>query len=178
MISSTKQAEKTGVGQVLTFRLGDEGYGVDILRVKEIRGWTPVTRIPQSRPHVLGVLNLRGSIVPIIDLRVRFCLEKADFTPLTVVIVLSIATATGSRECGLVVDSVSEVLDISADALRPAPGIGGLEAECIRGLASINDQMTILLDVDELVGRELSAAVPQGENESGDVRACAQIAVQ
>src|SRR5690606_21940447 len=87
-----------GRRQVLTFRLGEEGYGVDLLRVKEIRGWSSVTRIPHSRPHVLGVLNLRGSIVPIIDLRVRFGLANAAFTPLTVVIVTSVATASGQKE--------------------------------------------------------------------------------
>jgi len=142
--------------QVLTFSLGEEAYGVDILRVQEIRGWSPVTRIPQSSAHVLGVLNLRGSIVPIIDMRVRFSLEKADFTPLTVIIVLSIQTASGRRECGLVVDSVSDVLDISADAMRPAPNLGGnVSAELIEGLATVDNRMLILLNVDELVGREL-----------------------
>jgi purine-binding chemotaxis protein CheW len=144
---------------MLTFRLGDEAYGVDLLRVQEIRGWSPVTRIPQSRPHVLGVLNLRGSIVPIIDLRVRFCLEKAAFTPLTVIIVLSIKSEAGTRECGLVVDSVSDVVDISADAMRPAPNLSGsVDAEFIHGLANVEDRMMILLNVDELVGRELSSA--------------------
>lgn len=144
--------------QMLTFRLGEEGYGVDILRVKEIRGWSPVTRIPQSRAHVLGVLNLRGSIVPIIDLRVRFSLEKAEFTPLTVIIVLSITSGSSSRECGLVVDSVSDVLDISADAMRPAPNLSGsVDAEFIHGLANVDGRMMILLNVDELVGRELSS---------------------
>jgi purine-binding chemotaxis protein CheW len=148
----------SGARQMLTFRLGEEGYGVDILRVKEIRGWSPVTRIPQSRAHVLGVLNLRGSIVPIIDLRKRFCLEKAEFTPLTVILVLSIASGTSSRECGLVVDSVSDVLDISADAMRPAPNLSGsVDAEFIHGLANVEGRMMILLNVDELVGRELSS---------------------
>jgi purine-binding chemotaxis protein CheW len=143
--------------QMLTFRLGNEDYGVDILRVKEIRGWSPVTRIPQSRAHVLGVLNLRGSIVPIIDLRTRFALEKAQFTPLTVIIVLSIAHGATSRECGLVVDAVSDVLDISADVMRPAPSLGSsVDAEFIQGLANVDNRMMILLNVDELVGRELS----------------------
>jgi purine-binding chemotaxis protein CheW len=148
-----------GARQMLTFRLGEEAYGVDILRVQEIRGWSPVTRIPQSRSHVLGVLNLRGSIVPIIDLRVRFCLEKAAFTPLTVIIVLSIKSEAGTRECGLVVDSVSDVVDIGSDAMRPAPNLtGSVDAEFIDGLANVEGRMMILLNVDELVGRELSSA--------------------
>src|SRR6188472_4009051 len=110
-----------GTRQVLTFSLGGEIYGVDILRVKEIRGWSPVTRIPQSPPAVLGVLNLRGAIVPIVDLRVRFAMQSADFNAVTVVIVLSLRTADGHRECGIVVDSVRDVVDIAADGVRPAP---------------------------------------------------------
>jgi purine-binding chemotaxis protein CheW len=147
--------------QMLTFRLGDEAYGVDILRVREIRGWSPVTRIPHSRAHVLGVLNLRGSIVPIIDLRVRFGLQKADFTPLTVIIVLSIQALGGNRECGVVVDGVSDVVDIAPAAMRPAPNLSGsVDEEFIQGLANVEDRMMILLNVDELVGRELMPMDP------------------
>jgi purine-binding chemotaxis protein CheW len=93
-----------GTRQVLTFSLGSEVYGVDILRVKEIRGWSPVTRLPQSADSVLGVLNLRGAIVPIIHLRVRFALNAADFTPVTVIIVLSLRTQGGQHECGILLD--------------------------------------------------------------------------
>ena len=155
-------AKKPGAGgqsnsrQVLTFCLGAETYGVDILRVQEIRGWTPVTRIPKSPTHVLGVLNLRGSIVPILDLRVRFSLERAEFTPLTVIIVLSIMTPTGRSEFGLVVDSVSDVVDISIDDLKETPNLGGkLNADFIQCLATVSDRMLILLDVDALVGKDL-----------------------
>jgi purine-binding chemotaxis protein CheW len=147
--------------QALAFRVGDEAYGVDILRVQEIRGWSPVTRLPHSHRHVLGVLNLRGSIVPIIDLRVRFCVGEAGFTPLTVIIVLSVQTASGTRECGLVVDSVSDVVNIPSDAMRPAPSVGcSVDAEFIQGLACVEDHMIILLDVDALVARELVAELP------------------
>jgi purine-binding chemotaxis protein CheW len=147
--------------QVLTFCLGAETYGVDILRVQEIRGWSAVTRIPKSPPHVLGVLNLRGSIVPIIDLRVRFSLERADFTPLTVIIVLSITTPGGRSEFGLVVDSVSDVVDISVKDLKETPNLGGkLNADFIECLATIADRMLILLDVDALIGRDLLPLEP------------------
>lgn len=143
--------------QVLTFSLGREVYGVDILRVKEIRGWSPVTRIPQSPPAVLGVLNLRGAVVPIIDMRVRFALPAAEFTPVTVIIVLSLRTESGVRECGIVVDNVKDVVDITPDAVRPAPAIQGNEAtEFIDGVTTIEDQMLILLNADELIGRELA----------------------
>ncbi|MET0290962.1 MAG: chemotaxis protein CheW [Steroidobacteraceae bacterium] len=142
--------------QVLSFRLGEEIYGVDILAVKEIRGWTPVTRIPQSSDHVLGVLNLRGAIVPIMDLRRLFSLVKAEFTPTTVVIVMSLATETGVRECGLVVDAVHDVLDVPVDAVRPPPSLNGATATpFVTGLVQIEDHMLILLDAAELLGREL-----------------------
>jgi len=147
--------------QVLTFCLGAETYGVDILRVQEIRGWSPVTRIPKSPPHVLGVLNLRGSIVPIVDLRVRFSLERAEFTPLTVIIVLSITTPNGRSEFGLVVDSVSDVVDISTKDLKDAPNLGGkMNADFIQCLATVADRMLILLDVDALIGRDLLPLEP------------------
>jgi purine-binding chemotaxis protein CheW len=142
--------------QVLTFSLGSEVYGVDILRVKEIRGWSPATRIPHAPPCVLGVLNLRGAIMPVVDLRVRFALPAAEFTPLTVIIVLSIRTAHGHRECGVVVDEVRDVVDIAADAIRPAPAMAASGAsEFIQGIATINDQLLILLDADELATQEL-----------------------
>jgi len=86
-----------GTHQVLTFELGKEAYGVDILRVREIRGWSSVTRIPHAPPHVLGVLNLRGSIVPVIDLRLRFALDSAEYTKVTVIIVLSVNSPIGRR---------------------------------------------------------------------------------
>jgi purine-binding chemotaxis protein CheW len=158
-MASQKQNPTTGAeGQMLTFCLGGESYGVDILRVKEIRGWSPVTRIPQSPSHVLGVLNLRGAIVPIIDLRLRFALESAEFSPTTVIIVLSLHMEDGVRECGVVVDSVSDVVDISADAVKPPPSLSnGRSADFINGIATVDDKMLIVLNVDELVTRDLTA---------------------
>jgi purine-binding chemotaxis protein CheW len=146
-------------GQMLTFQLGDEIYGVDILRVKELRGWSPVTRLPHSAPHVLGVLNLRGAVVPIIDLRVRFALASAEFSPLTVIIVLSLRTADGVRECGIVVDSVSDVVDIEAQAVKPPPQVGNARnQDFISGIATVEDRMLIVLNVDDLVGKDLAPA--------------------
>ncbi len=142
--------------QVLTFSLGAENYGVDILRVQEIRGWAPVTKIPKVPPHVLGVLNLRGSIVPIVDLRLRFNLAQAEFTPLTVIIVLSVQASSGLRELGLVVDAVSDVVDISAENLKETPSLGSrATVEFIQGLALVANRMLILLDVDELIHRDM-----------------------
>jgi purine-binding chemotaxis protein CheW len=161
LAKKTVDGESPTSRQVLTFCLGAETYGVDILRVQEIRGWSPVTRIPKSPPHVLGVLNLRGSIVPIVDLRVRFSLERAEFTPLTVIIVLSITTPNGRSEFGLVVDSVSDVVDISTKDLKEAPNLGGkMNADFIQCLATVADRMLILLDVDALIGRDLLSLEP------------------
>jgi purine-binding chemotaxis protein CheW len=142
--------------QVLSFRLGEETYGVDILTVKEIRGWAPVTRIPQSSEHVLGVLNLRGAIVPIMDLRRLFALSSAEFTPVTVVIVMSLQTSIGQRECGIVVDAVSDVVDVPPESIRSTPALNGqANNDFIAGLAQVEDHMLILLDAAELLGREL-----------------------
>jgi purine-binding chemotaxis protein CheW len=146
-----------GTRQVLTFSLGGEIYGVDILRVKEIRGWSPVTRIPQAPNAVLGVLNLRGLIVPIVDLRVRFALASAEFTPLTVIIVLSLRTETGQRECGMVVDNVNDVVDVATDTIRPPPELGAARAsEFIEGIATHDEQMLILLNAENLASNQLS----------------------
>ncbi|HEY6125231.1 MAG TPA: chemotaxis protein CheW [Steroidobacteraceae bacterium] len=145
----------TTTRQVLTFSLGKEVYGVDILRVKEIRGWSPVTRMPQSEASMLGVLNLRGLIVPVIDLRVRFALESAAFTPLTVIIVLSLRTANGQRECGIVVDNVNDVVDIDAASIKPAPAMSGADSsEFIEGIATHDERMLILLHAESLASSE------------------------
>jgi purine-binding chemotaxis protein CheW len=147
--------------QVLTFSLGSESYGVDILRVQEIRGWTPVTRIPELPPHVLGVLNLRGAIVPIVDLRLRFNLAHAQFTPLTVIIVVSVETSSGAREFGLVVDGVSDVVDIDARNLKETPSLGsGAAVDFIEGLAIVDGRMVIMLNVEELIRRDTEQVSP------------------
>ena len=157
------EAAGGGTRQVLTFSLGGEVYGVDILRVKEIRGWSPVTRIPRSTEAVLGVLNLRGAIVPIIDLRVRFALRTAEFTPVTVIIVLSLRTQDGQRECGIVVDSVQDVADITPENVRPAPSLNAGDAsEFIEGITTCDEKMLILLDADKLVSRDLTPAAALG----------------
>ncbi len=145
--------------QMLTFVLGDETYGVDILRVQEIRGWQPVTRIPQSPRHVLGVLNLRGSIVPIVDLRMRLDFERAEYTAVTVIIVLSIQSAHGHRDVGVVVDAVSDVVDVQTNEVKPPPDLGPqVNTEYIQGLATIAERMVMLLDIDRLIGADIMEA--------------------
>lgn len=151
--------------QLLTFSLGAEDFGVDILGVKEIRGWTPVTRLPHVPPYLLGVLNLRGTIVPIVDLRVRFNLPVAEFTALTVIIVVAVRTPTATREFGLVVDGVSDVLNIDAGNLKEPPSLGGREAaDFIRALAIVGERMVILLDVEALLRHDMELAVAAGRD--------------
>lgn len=138
--------------EYLTFRLGSEEYGIDILKVQEIRGYEHPTRIANA-PHFLkGVVNLRGTIVPIVDLRVRFgCLNEsgeAEYNAFTVTIVLHI----GQRTIGTVVDSVSDVMEIPSEAVRSAPEMrSAVDATYIKGLAHIGERMVILLDIEGML---------------------------
>ena len=152
--SKTEVATGSNAHQMLTFVLGDETYGVDILRVQEIRGWSAVTKIPQSPPHVLGVLNLRGAIVPIVDLRMRFSLERAEYTAVTVIIVLSVKAGNGKRNFGVVVDGVSDVVDVNETDVRPAPELAG-SSDYIRGLVPVAERMLVMLDIDRLIGGDI-----------------------
>jgi len=166
--ASPSQAAKPESYQVLTFVLGEGTFGVDILRVQEIRGWSAVTRIPNAPTHILGVLNLRGSIVPIVDLRKRFNLEQAEYTAVTVIIVLSVRSDAGQRDVGVVVDGVSDVVAVQSAAVRPTPDLGAQAAtEHICGLVPISERMVVLLDIDRLVGAQMmglsgaEAAMPE-----------------
>lgn len=147
--------------QVLCFRLGAEEYGVDVLRVQEIKGWDAVTRVPYSPAYVLGVINLRGSIVPVIDLRVRFALPDAPFDSTTVIVVVRVPGARGERTVGVVVDSVTEVRDFDAAAIRPAPEmLGGAGTAHIRGIASPDDKLVMILDIEGLVTASIAGDDP------------------
>ncbi|MGD0960885.1 MAG: chemotaxis protein CheW [Methylomonas sp.] len=141
--------------QFLSFTLGNEEYGVDILRVQEIRSWEPVSRIPNVPAYEKGVVNLRGAIVPIIDLRERFNLDNIVYTPLTVVVVLQAHFGAKTRVMGVVVDTVSDVLNVDKTSIQRSPTFGAkVSTEFISGLVSINDQMLVLLDVDKLLKLE------------------------
>lgn len=138
--------------QYLTFMLSGEEYGVEILRVQEIRGWESPTEIPNTPDFVLGVINLRGTVVPIIDLRKRFDMDKIEFGKTTVVVVVKVHHENGERTMGLVVDAVSDVYDIQTDQIQPSPEFGGVvNSEFVKGLAKINKNMIILLDLDKLI---------------------------
>ncbi|NOX76105.1 MAG: chemotaxis protein CheW [Gammaproteobacteria bacterium] len=150
--------------QFLTFILAGEEYGVDILRVQEIKGWDTVTPIPNTPEYIRGVINLRGTIVPIIDLRRRFQLEAVEYGPMTVVIVLRVEDPEGdnSRIMGLVVDAVSDVYNVPEDTIKPAPDFGSVvDVNFVKGLATLEDVMVIMLDIDRLLNADDLAVVQQ-----------------
>ena len=141
--------------QYLTFIMAEEEYGVDILSVQEIRGWENVTPLPNSPKHVKGVINLRGTIVPIVDLRQRFGLQNIEYGPLTVVIVLKVESRDKERVMGIVVDAVSDVYALSSDDMRAAPDLGDhVDTAYIKGLVNVDSKMVILLDINELLGSD------------------------
>lgn len=138
----------TDGSQFLTFNLGDELYGVDILRVQEIKGYTAVTKIPNTPSHIKGVLNLRGTIVPIIELRTKFNMPTIDYTAFTVIIVVVVR----DKVMGLVVDAVSDVLNIDKKDIQPPPQFGAkVDVSFLNGIGKSNDKLVALLDMDRLL---------------------------
>jgi len=151
-VEETEQTEQ--LDEYLTFYLADEEYGVDILRVQELRGWESVTRVPSSPDYVKGVVNLRGAIVPIIDLRTRFNLPQAEYTATTVVVVLSVQSFESDNEkiMGVVVDAISDVVNAKTSDIQATPEFdSSIEIEYIKGLAASDDKMIMLVDVDKLL---------------------------
>jgi len=151
--------EHTGTansGEFLTFTLGDEEYGIDILKVQEIRGYDAVTKIANSPPSIKGVINLRGAIVPIVDLRIKLNLGEPTYDQFTVVIILNI----GKRVVGIVVDGVSDVIQLSSENLRPAPEFGSiLDTRYILGLGTVEERMIIVVDIESLMSSQEMALV-------------------
>ncbi|MCX7212336.1 MAG: chemotaxis protein CheW [Burkholderiales bacterium] len=135
--------------EYLTFRLGEEEYGIDILKVQEIRGYEQPTRIANAPSFIKGVVNLRGVIVPIVDMRLKFGLGSAEYNDFTVVIILNL----GARVVGMVVDSVSDVMELSPDQIRDTPEIDSVvDSSYITGLGTLNDRMLILIAIEKLMG--------------------------
>ncbi|MCW8853564.1 MAG: chemotaxis protein CheW [Gammaproteobacteria bacterium] len=164
-------AQQQDGDEYLTFRLANEEYGFDILRVQEIRGWEKVTRIPNSLNYVKGVLNLRGAIVPIMDLRIRFDLPQAEYTPTTVVVVLSVMSVNGTKEriVGVVVDAISDVVNAKTSDIQSTPNFdASIEIEYIQGLATAGDKMLMLVDVDKLLNIEEDVSLLDSEDHEDD----------
>jgi purine-binding chemotaxis protein CheW len=152
----------TNSEQLLTFILAGEEYGVDILRVQEIKGWDSVTPIPNTPKHILGVINLRGTIVPIVDLRLRFGLENIPYGPTTVVIMLKVHNEDRGRTMGIVVDGVSDVYNVSNESMKAPPDFGSvISVKFVKGLATVGENMVIVLDIDHLLNCEELAAVAE-----------------
>jgi purine-binding chemotaxis protein CheW len=138
--------------QYLSFLLGGQEYGADILRVREIKGWDSVTRVPYAPKHVLGVINLRGAIVPVVDLRIRFNLESVPYDSTTVIVVVHVPSERGERTVGIVVDAVADVYNVATDAIKPPPDVlGSVDMVFVKGLADQDGKLLILLDIERLV---------------------------
>jgi len=156
-----EHAETTGIvasGEYLTFTLGAEEYGMDILKVQEIRGYDAVTKIANSPPFIKGVINLRGVIVPIVDLRIKFKLGEPTYDQFTVVIILNI----GKRVMGIVVDGVSDVIQLNSDNLRSAPEFGSiLDTRYILGLGTVENRMIIVVDIEKLMSSQEMALIEE-----------------
>jgi purine-binding chemotaxis protein CheW len=134
--------------EFLTFRLGREEYGIEILKVQEIRGWEQPTVIANAPEFIKGVINLRGNIVPIVDMRIKFNLGEANYDQFTVVIILNIA----GRVVGMVVDAVSDVIQLAGERIRPAPDFSAsFDTKYITGLGTVDDRMLILVDIEKLM---------------------------
>ncbi|MBC7786169.1 MAG: chemotaxis protein CheW [Methylophilaceae bacterium] len=150
---SNQESNTTGANsnEYLTFVLGEESYGIEILKVQEIRGYDAVTKIANTPSFIKGVVNLRGLIVPIVDLRIKFHLGKVEYNELTVVIILNL----GGRVVGMVVDGVSDVMNLQSNQIRTVPEIvSSIDTKYITGLATVDEKMFILVDIEQLMNSQ------------------------
>jgi len=142
-------------GKYLTFTLADEEYGIGILKIKEIIGLMQITTVPQTPEFIKGVINLRGKVIPVVDLRLRFGMDSMDYTERTCIIVVEIKGANDSVQIGIVVDSVSEVLNIRGEDIEDTPAFGAkLNTDFISGMAKTEDNVKILLDIDRVLSTQ------------------------
>ncbi|MDO9050264.1 MAG: chemotaxis protein CheW [Methylotenera sp.] len=155
-ISTINTKEKSAAGEYLTFILGTEEYGLEILKVQEIRGYDAVTQIANTPDFIKGVVNLRGKIVPIVDLRIKLNLGKVEYDELTVVIILNL----NGRVVGIVVDGVSDVTAIKDEQIREVPAlVTNIDTKYIVGLATVASQMLILVDIEQLMSSQEMALI-------------------
>ena len=151
-------SEHAITAEYLTFTLGQETYGIDILKVQEIRGYDTVTHIANTPAFIKGVINLRGVIVPIVDMRIKFSIGEATYHEFTVVIIINVL----GKVIGMVVDSVSDVVALPPEQIRPAPQLGAaLDIQYITGLGTVNEQMLILVDIEKLMTSEEMQLIDQ-----------------
>ena len=161
-LDPTNHLPKEREGKYLTFMLAEEDYGLEILKVREIIGMMDITAIPQTPGYIKGVINLRGRVIPVIDLRLKFNLPPMDYGERTCIIVVDVAGADGPVQMGVVVDAVSEVMHVSNEEIEPSPSFGaGLTTSYILGIAKARDQIKILLDIDQVLTVEELAGMEQ-----------------
>ena len=146
-------ATNAAAGKYMTFKLASEAYGVEILKVRELIGWMEITRIPRAPAFVRGVINLRGKVIPVIDLRLKFGMTASEATDQTVIIVVQFASAEGDLTMGILVDEVLEVLTIEGDQIEPPPRLGNslIDTEFILGVGKSEKRVIFLLDIDEVL---------------------------
>jgi len=150
-VSNNVMSATNFAGEYLTFVLGSEEYGLEILKVQEIRGFDAVTQIANTPSFIKGVVNLRGKIVPIVDLRIKFNLGKVEYNEFTVVIILNLR----GRVVGIVVDGVSDVMDLKESHIREVPDlVSSIDTQYILGLASVDERMLILVDIERLMNSQ------------------------
>ena len=139
----------------LTFKLNQEEYAIPILKIKEIIGMMPITQVPRLPKFIKGVINLRGKIIPVIDLRLKFGLDERDYDERTSIIVMELDTGNGSKTSGMVVDTVQEVIDITAESIEPPPQYGtDLDQAFLTGMGKVNDNVVMLLDADKILSSD------------------------
>lgn len=151
----------SNANEFLTFRLGSEEYGIEILKVQEIRGYEAITQIANAPDFIKGVVNLRGIIVPIIDMRIKFRLGNIEYDQFTVVIILNVA----GRVMGVVVDGVSDVISLETEQMKPTPGLGSvIDTEYIMGLGTVDERMLILIDIEKMMSSSDMGLIEQNFN--------------
>jgi purine-binding chemotaxis protein CheW len=154
---AVKQLEQEGRslgGKYLTFPLGNEEYGIGILKVREIIGLLEITAVPHTPSYIKGVINLRGRVIPVLDLRIKFGMPSKEYDERTCIIVAEVQGQVGTVQIGMLVDSVSEVLNISEEEIEPPPAFGdGTDTGNIMGMAKIKNKVKILLDIDRVIGK-------------------------
>jgi purine-binding chemotaxis protein CheW len=152
---TTHQIEKAN--QFLTFLLDDQEYGVELDKIQEIRGYTAITPIPNVLPHVRGVINLRGTVLPVIDLRLRFGLATVEYSKFTVIVIAMVA----GKMVGLLVDAVSDVLDVTADDMRPPPDFGtSVDTRFIQGVFETRERLAVALNLEQLLQESELTTLP------------------
>nr|MBF0222148.1 purine-binding chemotaxis protein CheW [Desulfobulbaceae bacterium] len=166
-VAATGSEAQTGNGlggKYLTFTLGSEEYGVGILKVREIIGIMEITAVPHTPDYIKGVINLRGRVIPIVELRQKFGMELKEYDDRTCIIVVEVSGANGSIQVGMLVDSVSEVTNILPEEIEPPPDFGvATEADNILGMGKVKGQVKILLDVDQVIGKTLVDTLAKAE---------------